>query len=60
MKFLRNFLWNLGLLLGIGVVLFLIYPDMMRQIFQLYGAFLGPGLVILIVVVAALPRRSRR
>jgi hypothetical protein len=59
LQFVTDFLRNPGLLLIIGIVLLVLFPDMMRQVFQLYGALFGP-LVILMVVVAALPRRSRR
>jgi uncharacterized membrane protein YccC len=59
MQFLKDFLRNLVLLLIIGLVLFIIFPDMMNQVFQLYAAFLGP-IAILILIVAALPRRKRK
>lgn len=60
MQFFKGLLINLGLLLVIGIALLILFPDMMRQIFQLYGALFGPGVLILLVVVAALPRRRRR
>ena len=59
MEFLKGFLRNLGLLLIIGMILFILFPDMMKQIFQLYGALLGP-IAIIVVIVAALPRKKRR
>lgn len=58
MKFLKNFIRNLLLLIIIGVVLLVAFPDVTNQIFQLYGALFGP-LVFLIIIVAALPRRGR-
>jgi preprotein translocase subunit SecY len=60
MKFLSGLLVNLLLLGGIGLVLFLVFPDLMRQIFQLYGMIFGPALIILVIFVAALPRKQRR
>jgi len=42
MLFLKKFLINLLVLAGFGVVLFFIFPDMMKQVFQLYGAIFGP------------------
>jgi hypothetical protein len=57
-EFLKDFLRNLGLLLIIGLVLFVLFPDMMKQIFHLYGALFGP-VAIIIVIVAALPRKKR-
>jgi hypothetical protein len=59
MDFLKGLLRNLALLLIIGVVLFILFPDTMKQVFQLYGALFGP-LSIILVVVAALPRKRRR
>jgi hypothetical protein len=59
MQFLKDFLRNLVLLLIIGLVLFIIFPDTMNQAFQLYAALLGP-IAILIVVIGALPRRKRK
>ena len=58
MEFLKSFLINLGLLLIIGLILFILYPDMIKQIIQLYGALLGP-VAIIVVIVAALPRKKR-
>ena len=58
MEFLKGFLRNLGLLLIIGLVLYVLFPDMMKQIFQLYGALLGP-ITIIVIIVAALPRKKR-
>jgi hypothetical protein len=59
MDFLKDLLRNLALLLIIGVVLFILFPDTMKQVFQLYGALFGP-LAIILLVVAALPRKRRR
>lgn len=58
-KFFRAFLRNLGLLVVLGGGLFILYPDVARQVFELYGALFGP-IAILFVVVAALPRKRRR
>jgi len=57
MKFLLNLLKNLAFLVVIGIVLFIIAPDMMKQVFELYGALFGPGIVIFLIVVTALPQR---
>jgi len=57
-EFLKDLLRNLAFLIGIGVVLYIIAPDMMRQVFQLYGMLFGP-IAILLVIVAALPRKKR-
>lgn len=59
MSFFLKFLRNLALLLVVGIVLYLIYPDIMRQVYDLLGALFGP-LILLILIVAALPRGRRR
>jgi tetratricopeptide (TPR) repeat protein len=56
--FIKDFLRNLAILIAIGVVLFIVAPDFMNSVFQLYGALLGP-IIIVLVVVAALPRKKR-
>lgn len=56
MKFFLNFLKNLGILVAIGIVIFLLEPEMMRQVFDVYGLLFGP-IALLFVVVAALPRK---
>jgi len=58
MQFIKDLLRNLALLLLIGLVLFLIFPDIMRQIVQLYGLLFGP-VILLLLVAFALPRRRR-
>ena len=58
MQSLKGFLRNLGALLIIGLVLFVLFPDMIKQVFHLYGALLGP-LFILMLIIAALPRKRR-
>lgn len=58
MAFLKGLLRNLAFLIGLGILLLILFPDMMKQVYQLFGGLFGP-LVILIVIVAALPRRSR-
>jgi hypothetical protein len=59
MKYLKDLGFNFLILLVIGIALFVIFPDMMRQIFQIYGALFGP-LIFLMVLVIALPRKRRR
>ena len=58
MQFFKAFLRNLGILIVIGIVLFVLYPATMRQMFELYGALFGPGAVLVLIGVA-LPRRRR-
>jgi hypothetical protein len=58
MQFIKDFLRNICLVIVIGLVLFVIFPDIVGQIFQLYGALFGPA-TILLIVVFALPRKKR-
>ena len=58
MQFLKDLLRNLAFLIVLGLGLLIAFPDIMKQIIQLYGLLFGP-LVIIIVIVAAFPRRRR-
>lgn len=58
MDYLKVFLRNLGFLVLIGIVLLVLFPSWMRDVYQLYGAIFGP-LALLILVVAALPAKKR-
>ncbi len=59
MQFLKNFLKNLGFLVVIGIVLFFVAPDMMRQVFDAFGQLFGP-LAIIMIIVAALPSKRTK
>ena len=59
MKFLLSFLMNLVFLAILGIVLYLVAPEIMQQVFELYGAMFGPGILIILLVIAALPRKRR-
>jgi hypothetical protein len=57
---MRGFLINLSLLAAGGIVLFIISPSMMKQVFEIFN---GTGLLLIfiaMVILAALPHRSRR
>jgi hypothetical protein len=57
---MKDFLFNLAVLTVIGIVLFVLFPDIMRQVLGLYdGLGILPVMVIL-VILAALPKRKRR
>ncbi len=59
MQFLKAFLRNLVFLFVLGIVLLILFPTQMSQIYQLYGALFGP-IALLMLLVAALPRKRRR
>jgi hypothetical protein len=55
-----DLLLNLAILAVIGIVLFALFPDIMRQVLGLYdGLGILPVMVILFIL-AALPKRKRR
>jgi len=56
--FWKNLLRNILLLGATLLALFLFAPAIMSQVYDMLGQLFGPVL-ILIVIVAALPRRSR-
>jgi hypothetical protein len=57
MNFFRKFMQNLFMLSVILLGLFLFFPDVMSQAYQALGIILGPVLILLILIVAALPSR---
>jgi hypothetical protein len=58
MQFLKDLLRNLAILIAIGLVVYFMYPDMMKQVYDAYGLIFGP-LAILTVIVYAIPRKRR-
>lgn len=58
MRFLKDLLRNLAILIGILIVIYMISPDIMGQVFELFGSLFGP-LAIVALIVFALPRRRR-
>ena len=59
MQFIKDFAINLIVLIGIGVAVLILFPDLTKQVFQLYGMLFGP-IAILMLIVVALPRKKRR
>jgi hypothetical protein len=57
---MRNFLINLTILVVIAIVLFIMFPDIMRQVVGLYNGLGILPIIILLVILSALPRRKRR
>ena len=54
-----SFLRNLALLIVLAVVLFVVAPDMMRQVFGLFNGLGILPIFLLMVVIAALPGGKR-
>ncbi len=58
MQFFKDLLRNLAILAGLGLVMLILFPDIMSQVFQLYGTLFG-SLIFVVVILAALPRKSQ-
>jgi preprotein translocase subunit SecY len=56
--FWKNLLRNILLLGAIFIVLLIVSPTIMSQVYDMLGQLFGP-LLIVMVIAAALPRRSR-
>ncbi len=59
MDYFKKLLRNIGLLLIIGIVLLMLSPSIMGQVYNFFGALFGP-LVILMIIAIALPKRGKR
>ena len=58
MSFLKDLLRNFLILGVIGVVLFLLFPDMMKQVYGTFGALFGPFLIV-VLLLFSFPRKRR-
>jgi len=56
---MRDFLRNLALLVVIGIVLLIAFPDLVRQILGFYNGLGILPIFVLMVIAAALPKRKR-
>lgn len=59
MHFLKNFFINLGSIFLIGLITYLIFPDIMKAVFQTYFQLFGP-LAMIILIAYSLPRNWRK
>ena len=57
--YFKKFLRNLGLLAALLVLILILSPTMMSDVFNALGAIFGP-LLILIVIVTALPKKKSK
>ncbi len=55
-----NFLRNQALLAVLVVILFIVVPDIMKQVFGLYNGLGILPIFIILVIIAALPRKDRQ
>ena len=58
MQFLKDFLRNPAILIVIGLVVYFMHPDMMKQVYEADSLIFGP-LAIPIVIVCAFPRKRK-
>jgi hypothetical protein len=56
---MRGFLFNLVLISGIVIALFFVMPDIMKQVVGVYNGMGILGIFIAMIVVAAIPGKSR-
>lgn len=55
---MKDFLYNLALIIGIAIVIYIAFPSITKGVLQVYN---GLGILpIIMVILAALPRKSRR
>lgn len=57
---MKVFLRNLGILLVLATIMFVLFPDIMRQVFGLYNGLGILPLIIIMVVISAIPKRKGR
>lgn len=60
MKFLRTFFINLVILILVVLSIEFIMPGLLSGLYQIGMGVLGPGLLILLVIVTALGVRQKR
>jgi len=59
MKFLKNLVINLAVLIGLGLIIYAIYPGLIKLVIETGLALYGPIIILLTVILAALPRIRR-
>lgn len=59
MKFLSDFLFNIGLLILGGIILLVLFPKEMGDVYQVAWTLFGP-IILVVLLINALPGRRRR
>jgi len=49
MQFLKDLLRNLAILIVIGLVAYFMYPDMIKQVCEIFGLLFGPFLILMVL-----------
>lgn len=59
MTFLKNFLRNLFILAVLGLIIYLVAPDIVGEAAEAYLTILGP-IGLLFIVVFAIPKKEKK
>ena len=59
MGFLKRFLRNLIFFAVVGIVIYVIEPEMAKNVIEAYWQILGP-IGLLLIIVGAIPQKCRR
>jgi hypothetical protein len=59
MGFLRRFLRNLIFFAVVGIIIYLMEPEMVKNVVDAYWQILGP-IGLLLIIVGAIPQKRRR
>ncbi|QRN82838.1 hypothetical protein JR338_10500 [Chloroflexota bacterium] len=59
MDFLKGFLKNLLLIFVLFLVVYFMYPEVVKQMLEAYWLILGP-MALIFVIVAALPKKRTK
>ncbi|MEX2161431.1 MAG: hypothetical protein WD751_05900 [Anaerolineales bacterium] len=59
MQFLKDLLYNLGLVALAALILYILFPEQAGAMYQMYWMIYGP-IILLVLLIYALPGRRRR
>jgi hypothetical protein len=57
---MAKFLRNLAYLVALGVILLIVFPGIMKQVFSIYNGLGILPVIVILVILAALPAGKRR
>jgi hypothetical protein len=57
---MKTFIRNLAILNGFIILLFILFPDIMKGVGMVYNGLGILPIVILLIIITAIPMRSRR
>lgn len=59
MNFLQRLIRNILIAIVMLGIFYFLFPDLMGPLYQGWAGILGPGLIIIILIIAVLPKRWR-